>query len=107
MLGWQGTHLTGCSPLGSDFIFVTLLSSSCTFNLYETRAIAMVPSIAFFSTHTFTSKLKCGHQPCGTWGFKIPYSQTVGHPAAWLFRHYATSQKVAGSIPDEVTGFLT
>jgi hypothetical protein len=22
-----------------------------------------------------------------------------------LFRHYATSRKVAGSIPDEVTGF--
>jgi hypothetical protein len=28
-----------------------------------------------------------------------------GHAVAWL-RNYATSQKVVGSIPSEVTGFL-
>jgi hypothetical protein len=28
-----------------------------------------------------------------------------GHTVTWL-RHYATSQKVTGLIPDEVTGFF-
>jgi hypothetical protein len=29
----------------------------------------------------------------------------LGHTVVWL-RHYATSQKVAGSIPNEVIGFF-
>jgi hypothetical protein len=28
-----------------------------------------------------------------------------GHPVTYWLRHYATSQKVAGSIPDEVIEF--
>jgi hypothetical protein len=37
--------------------------------------------------------------------FLKPPSLNVGHMVAWL-RHYATSQKVAVLIPDEVIGFF-
>jgi hypothetical protein len=36
----------------------------------------------------------------------IFYLPTLGHAVRSWLRHYTTSQKVAGSIPDEVIGFL-
>jgi hypothetical protein len=37
--------------------------------------------------------------------FHMPNRNGSGHAVAWL-KHYATSRKAAGSIPDEVTGIF-
>jgi hypothetical protein len=44
----------------------------------------------------------CRTPQCRIYWFPI---MTEGHAVAWL-RHYATSRKVADSIPDEITGFF-
>jgi hypothetical protein len=107
---YVNTYGDPTSHASAGFRCVTIQIYPHVFKLYRVRTFSF-PYICFHSRITKTAvgeEFLCFIPPCSqilsyTWKWSLLYSKGRHAVAQWL-RHCAANRKVAGSIPDGVTG---